>query len=390
LAFVPTDPRSAPLEGIVVADFSRVLAAPLCAMLLGDLGAEVIKVERPEGDDTRAWGPPWAPHGGSTYFDSVNRNKRSVALDLRDAGDLELARRLCSRSDVLIENFAPGTMSRLGLDHDELREANPRLVSCSITGFGASAELPGYDLLAQAVGGLMSVTGEPDGLPTKVGVAVVDVICGLFATVGILAALREREHSGLGQRVEVSLMGAVLTALVNLSQSFVGAGVVPQRVGSGHPSIVPYQTFEVADGEVVVAVGNDRQFTRLCDELGVGELAGDARFATNPDRVANRDALLALLAPRFLAREREELAGALNAAGVPCGPVNDLGAAFALAERLGLHAIVEMAGGARQVADPIGLSATPVSYRRPPPPLACDDSAVRAWLRGEDAGFAIE
>jgi len=390
LPAVASDARSAPLEGIVVADFSRVLAAPLCAMLLGDLGAEVIKVERPEGDDTRAWGPPWAPHGGSTYFDAVNRNKRSVTLDLRDPGDLELARRLCARSDVLIENFAPGTMSRLGLDHDELLEANPRLVSCSITGFGASAELPGYDLLVQAVGGLMSVTGEPDGPPTKVGVAVVDVICGLFATVGILAALREREHSGLGQRVEVSLLASVLTALVNLAQSYVGAGVVPRRVGSGHPSIVPYQTFPVADGEVIVAVGNDRQFARLCAELGVGELAQDARFATNPDRVANRGALLAVLVPRFRGRAREELAGALNRAGVPCGPVNDLGGAFALAERLGLHEIVEMAGGARQVADPIELSATPVSYRRPPPVLGADDSAVREWLRGGDAGFAIE
>ena len=390
MAALPNEARSAPLEGIVVADFSRVLAAPLCAMLLGDLGAEVIKVERPEGDDTRAWGPPWAPHGGSTYFDSVNRNKRSVVLDLRDPGDLDLARRLCARADVLIENFAPGAMSRLGLDHDELLEANPRLVSCSVTGFGASAELPGYDLLAQAVGGLMSVTGEPDGPPTKVGVAVVDVICGLFATVGILAALRERERSGLGQRVEVSLLASVLAALVNLSQSFVGAGVVPVRVGSGHPSIVPYQTFAVADGEVVVAVGNDRQFGRLCAELGVGELAQDARFATNPDRVANRDALLAQLVPRFRARTREELAGVLGGAGVPCGPVNDLAGAFALAERLGLHEIVEMAGGARQVADPIELSATPVSYRHPPPPLGADDSAVRDWLRGGDGGFAIE
>jgi crotonobetainyl-CoA:carnitine CoA-transferase CaiB-like acyl-CoA transferase len=390
LAAVPSDARSAPLEGIVVADFSRVLAAPLCAMLLGDLGAEVIKVERPGGDDTRAWGPPWAPHGGSTYFDSVNRNKRSVTLDLRDPDDLELARRLCARADVLIENFAPGTMSRLGLDHDQLLDANPRLVSCSVTGFGASAELPGYDLLAQAVGGLMSVTGEPDGPPTKVGVAVVDVICGLFATVGILAALRERERSGLGQRVEVSLMASVLTALVNLSQSYVGAGVVPQRVGSGHPSIVPYQTFEVADGEVVVAVGNDRQFARLCAELGVGALAQDARFATNPDRVANRDSLLTELVPRFRVRGREELAGALGGVGVPCGPVNDLADAFALAERLGLREIVEMAGGARQVADPIELSATPVSYRRPPPPLGADDSAVREWLRGGEDGFAIE
>jgi crotonobetainyl-CoA:carnitine CoA-transferase CaiB-like acyl-CoA transferase len=389
LAAVPSDARSPPLEGIVVADFSRVLAAPLCAMLLGDLGAEVIKVERPEGDDTRAWGPPWAPHGGSTYFDSVNRNKRSVTLDLRDPGDLELARRLCARADVLIENFAPGTMSRLGLDHDELLEANPRLVLCSVTGFGASAELPGYDLLAQAVGGLMSVTGEPDGPPTKVGVAVVDVICGLFATVGILAALRERERSGRGQRVEVSLLASVLTALVNLSQSYVGAGLVPARVGSGHPSVVPYQTFAVADGEVVVAVGNDRQFARLCAEIGVGELAQDARFAANPDRVANRDALLAQLVPRFRVRARAELVGALGAAGVPCGPVNDLADAFALAERLGLHKIVEMADGARQVADPIELSASPVSYRRPPPPLGADDFAVREWLRGEDDGFGM-
>ena len=354
-------------------------------MLLGDLGAEVIKVERPEGDDTRAWGPPWAPHGGSTYFDSVNRNKRSVVLDLRDPGDLELARRLCARADVLIENFAPGTMARLGLDDDELREANPRLVSCSVTGFGASAELPGYDLLAQAVGGLMSVTGEPDGPPMKVGVAVVDVICGLFATVGILAALRERERSGLGQRVEVSLLASVLTALVNLSQSFVGAGVVPARVGNRHPSIVPYQTFAVADGEVVVAVGNDRQFARLCAELGVGELAAGRALRHQPrPRRAPRGACSPSWSPRFRGARARGAGGALNGAGVPCGPVNDLADAFALAERLGLHEIVEMAGGARQVADPIGLSATPVSYRRPPPPLGADDSAVREWLRGGD------
>jgi crotonobetainyl-CoA:carnitine CoA-transferase CaiB-like acyl-CoA transferase len=297
---------------------------------------------------------------------------------------------LGARADVLIENFAPGTMSRLGLDHDALLAENPRLVSCSVTGFGASADLPGYDLLAQAVGGLMSVTGEPDGPPTKVGVAVVDVICGLFATVGILAALRERERSGRGQRVEVSLLASVLTALVNLSQSYVGAGVVPARVGNGHPSVVPYQTFAVADGEVVVAVGNDRQFARLCGEIGVGELAQDVRFAANPDRVANRDALLAQLVPRFRVRTRAELVDALGGAAVPCGPVNDLADAFALAERLGLRAIVEMPGGARQVADPISLSASPVSYRHPPPPLGSDDFAVREWLRGEDDGFGFK
>jgi crotonobetainyl-CoA:carnitine CoA-transferase CaiB-like acyl-CoA transferase len=387
---MPDDVRHAALEGILVADFSRVLAAPLATMLLGDLGAEVIKVERPEGDDTRAWGPPWAPHGGSTYFDSVNRNKRSVTLDLRDPGDLELARRLCARADVLVENFAPGTMARLGLDPDELLAANPRLVACSITGFGAAAELPGYDLLAQAVGGLMSVTGEPDGPPTKVGVAVVDIVCGLFATIGVLAALRERERSGRGQRVEVSLLGAVLTALANLSQSYVGAGVVPGRVGSGHPSIVPYQTFPVADGDVVVAVGNDRQFARLCAELGIPALAEDERYATNPQRVAHRAEVLAELGPRFLQRGREELAAALNRAGVPCGPVNDLAGAFALAERLGLGRIVEMADGVRQVADPIGLSATPAAYRRSPPRLGADDSAVRDWLLAGADGFAIE
>ena len=382
--------RAAPLAGVLVADLSRVLAGPLAAMVLADLGAEVIKVERPEGDDTRSWGPPWSASGTSTYFEAVNRNKRSVALDLREAGDRELARRLIARADVLIENFRPGTMERLGLGEDELRAANPRLVWCGVTGFGRQSELPGYDLLIQAVGGLMSITGDADGPPTKVGVALVDVIAGLDAAVGILAALRERDASGLGQRVEVSLLGALLAGLVNQASGFLGAGAVPARMGNRHPSIAPYESFAAADGEIVVAVGNDGQFRALCAALGCGELPADARFATNPARVAHRDELAAALAPRCAARTRAELERALSGAGVPCGPVNDVGEAFALAQRLGLQPVVELAGGSRQVASPIALGATPASYRRPPPALGADDAAVRAWLDGPPAPFAAE
>ena len=380
--------RRPPLEGILVADFSRVLAGPLASMLLADLGAEVIKVERPEGDDTRAWGPPWTPGGESTYFQSVNRNKRSVTLDLRDRGDLALARTLIARADVLIENFRPGTMERLGLGEDANRAANPRLVSASLTGFGSSAAgaaLPGYDLMIQAVGGLMSVTGHPDGPPTKVGVALVDIIAGLFAVVAILAALRERERSGLGQRAEVSLMGALLAALANQASGFLGAGVVPGRMGNRHPSIAPYESFAAADGEIVVAVGNDRQFRSLCAQLGAAQLGADPRFATNPLRVAHREELDAALAPLFAARSRATLASVLRVAGVPCGPVNDIAEAFALAEALGMPAIVAMAAGVRQVANPIVLSDTPVTYRRVPPALGADDAAVRAWLHDGDA-----
>jgi crotonobetainyl-CoA:carnitine CoA-transferase CaiB-like acyl-CoA transferase len=380
----PTTPqRGLPLAGVVVADFSRVLAGPLAAMVLGDLGAEVIKVERPGGDDTRAWGPPWAPDGTSTYYQAVNRNKRSVVLDLDLPADRELAARLIERADVLIENFKPGTLERFGLGEDAMRAINPRLVSCAVTGFGsgAGAALAGYDLLIQAVGGLMSITGQPDGPPTKVGVALVDVIAGLFASVAILAALRERDRSGLGQRAEISLLGALLAALVNQASGYLGAGAVPTRMGNRHPSIVPYESLAAADGQLVIAVGNDRQFASLCDALGCGPLADDPRFATNAARVEHRDALLEALAPLCVARTRAELAAALNAAGVPCGPVNDLRDAFAMAGALGVPAIVELASGHRQVASAIALDATPVSYRRAPPALGADDEAVRAWLR---------
>jgi crotonobetainyl-CoA:carnitine CoA-transferase CaiB-like acyl-CoA transferase len=383
----PTPPRRPPLDGILVADFSRVLAGPLAAMVLGDLGAEVIKVERPGGDDTRSWGPPWAPDGTSTYYQSVNRNKRSIVLDLADGEDRALAARLIERADVLIENFRPGTLERFGLGEQAMRAVNPRLVSCSLTGFGsgAGAALPGYDLLIQAVGGLMSVTGQADGPPTKVGVALVDVIAGLFATVAILAALTERERSGLGQRAEVSLLGSLLAALVNQASGFLGAGAIPERMGNRHPSIAPYESFASADGEFVVAVGNDRQFASLCHELGATALAADARFATNSARVEHRAELVAALEPLFRARPAAALAQVLNAAGVPCGPVNDVSGAFALASSLGLPSVVEMAAGVRQVASPIALSATPAAYRLPPPALGADGDELRSWLSAADS-----
>jgi crotonobetainyl-CoA:carnitine CoA-transferase CaiB-like acyl-CoA transferase len=378
--------RNPPLDGLIVADFSRVLAGPLVTMILGDLGADVIKVERPEGDETRAWGPPWSAGGISTYFQSVNRNKRSLVLNLRDPEDVELGRRLIGRADVLIENFRPGTMARLGLGEAPMRAANPRLVWCSLTGFGADggAALPGYDLLVQAVGGLMSITGEADGPPIKVGVAVVDVITGLYAAVAILAALIERGRSGRGQRADISLLGSLLAGLVNQSSAFAAAGEVPARMGNRHPSITPYESYAVADGEIVVAVGNDRQFGALCRILGASRLALDPRFATNPDRVAHRDQLDRTLRPLFLTRSRAAMAAELNAAGVPAGAVNDVGDAFAFAAGLGLEPIIEMANGVRQVASPINLDATPVRYLRIPPALGADDAALRAWLRADD------
>jgi len=364
------------LEPLRVVDFSRVLAGPFATMMLGDLGAEVIKVERPgSGDDTRGWGPPFDEAGRATYFQSVNRNKRSVALDLTDPGDLDCARELIAGADVLVENFRPGTMERLGLGYDEVRRANPRLVYCSITGFGrgAGAALPGYDLLLQALGGLMSITGDPDGEPQKVGVALVDVLAGLFAAVGILAALRHRDASGEGQRVEVDLLSSLLAALVNQGGAHTLTGAVPTRMGNAHPSISPYELYDAADGELVLAVGTDRQFVRLCETLGVPELAADPRFADNAARVGARAELRAALERALATRGAREWAELLNDEGVPAGTVNDVGEAFELARRLGLEPVVEIprddGEAARLTRNPIRLSATPVSYRGAPPDL---------------------
>ncbi|WP_260230712.1 CaiB/BaiF CoA-transferase family protein [Streptomyces sp. Je 1-79] len=360
------------LSGIVVADFGRVLAGPYMTMLLADLGADVIKIERPgSGDDTRAWGPPFAD-GQATYFLGVNRNKRSVALDLTDPTDLAAARAIVDRADVLVENFRPGTMEKLGLGYDDVRASNPGLVYCSVTGFGTAegAHLPGYDLLVQAMGGLMSVTGEPGGQGTKAGVALVDVITGLHAGLGVLAALRHRERTGEGQRVEVSLLTSLLSALTNQSAAHLAAGVVPRAMGNRHPSIAPYEVFEAQDRPLVLAVGNDRQFRALCVRLGLPGLADDARFATNSARVAHREELVAALAGPLAGRTADRWFEELTAAGVPCGPINDLAAAFGLADRLGLAPHVpDDAAGPGQVVNPITLGVTPPSYRAAPPRL---------------------
>jgi crotonobetainyl-CoA:carnitine CoA-transferase CaiB-like acyl-CoA transferase len=362
---------ASPLDGVLVADFSRVLAGPLCTQTLGDLGADVVKVERPgSGDDTRHWGPPFHPDGTATYYLGLNRNKRSLTLDLKDRGDLELARRLALRADVLVESFRAGLMDELGLGYAALRERNPKLVYCSITAFGDAA-LPGYDLLLQAMSGLMSVTGDPDGPPRKVGAPLVDMLSGQYATIGILAAMA----SGTGQHVEVTLMDSALAGLLNQASAFLNAGVVGTRMGNRHPSIAPYETF----GDLAVAVGNDVIFGRLCEAIGRPELAGDARFATNAARSSNRDALAAELEPILTDGPAREWASRLLAAGVPAGPVNTIDEAFAAAESLGLEPIDET-GGVRSVRSPLRLSATPAGVRLPPPSLGEHDEQLRRWL----------
>jgi crotonobetainyl-CoA:carnitine CoA-transferase CaiB-like acyl-CoA transferase len=371
----------AALAGVRVLDLSRVLAGPYATMMLGDLGADVVKVERPGGDDTRAWGPPYF-HGESTYFLSVNRNKRTLVADLHDPGDRERVRDLARDADIVVENFRPGVAERLGVGYDDLRALNPGVVYCAITAFGDAPQaraLPGYDLLVQAVGGLMSVTGTPDAAPTKAGVAVVDVLAGLHATSGILAALRHRERTGVGQRVDVDLLSTLLASLVNHSSAYLCTGSVPRRVGNEHPSLAPYATFRAKDGDLVLAVGNDKQFRALCAVLGDPALADDSRFAHNPARVANREELAARLEGLLSAHAVEDVVAQLLATGVPAGPVNDLHAAFEHARSLGLHPAVEMpspdegpAAGEPAVpvaASPLRLTQTPVRYRLRPPRL---------------------
>jgi crotonobetainyl-CoA:carnitine CoA-transferase CaiB-like acyl-CoA transferase len=366
------------LESLQIVDFSRVLAGPLATMVLADLGASVTKIERPgSGDDTRAWGPPYDADGVATYFQAVNRNKRSVALDLHDAADVGLARGLVAQADVLVENFRPGLMDDVGLGYEALHREHPALVYCSITGFGSAtataAALPGYDLLVQALGGLMSITGSPDGEPQKVGVALVDVICGLFASIGILAALRHRERTGEGQRVDVDLLSCLLAALVNQGSAYTLAGEVAARLGNAHPSVAPYDLFKTADGDLVLAVGTDRQFRALTGVIGCPELADDERFATNAARVVAREALREALERHLSRMPAAHWVRVLSDARVPAGEVNDIAGAFALATSLGLEPIVEVPspdGGVKRLTrNPIGLSATPPNYRAAPPAL---------------------
>ncbi|MGA2530687.1 MAG: CoA transferase [Acidimicrobiales bacterium] len=373
------DPESLPsaLEGVLVADFSRVLAGPFATMLLGDLGADVVKVERPEsGDDTRSWGPPYVD-GESAYYLAINRNKRSIAVDLSSAEGKRVARRLVERADVVVENFKPGTMERLGLSYEQVSATNPTVVYCTVSGFGrdgAGASLLGYDFIVQAVGGLMHITGPQAGEPTKVGIAVVDVLTGLFAANAILAALLARSSTNRGQRVDVDLMSCLLAALVNQASTFITTGDVPRAIGNRHPAISPYEMFATADRPLVVAVGNDGQFAALASVLEMDWLASDERFATNPARVVNHEELSAILRTKLRGQPAAVWLERFESARVPSGPVNDIGEAFALAGRLGLDPVVQVGDASgldevAQVANPMHLHSSPVTYRRRPPRL---------------------
>jgi crotonobetainyl-CoA:carnitine CoA-transferase CaiB-like acyl-CoA transferase len=379
-----------PLAGVLVADFSRVLAGPYATMLLADLGAEVVKVEAPQGDDTRSWTPP-ARGDVSTYYLGINRGKRSIALDLRDEDDAAAARELARRADVLIENFKPGGLGRFGLDYDSVRAANPGIVYSSITGFGAGAgrDVPGYDLMVQAISGLMSLTGDPDGPPYRAGISVFDVMAGNHAAIGILAALRHRDATGEGQLVEVNLLSSALAGLVNHSSAYVAGDTVPYRMGNAHPSVFPYEPLPTADNDLIVAAANDRQFRRLCEVLGVPEVPGDPRFATNADRTANRAELRPILVERLRLRGAVEWFDLLVAAGVPSGPINTIDGGFAMAERFGLDPVVVVGEGDHAVPTtrhPVRFSRTPVAYRLPPPGLDEHGAELRKWLAEPQEG----
>jgi len=411
----PTVPAMA-LDGVRVLDLSRVLAGPWCTQTLADLGADVIKVERPArdgvpgGDDTRGWGPPFLrdPAGQETaeaaYYVGTNRNKRSVTIDIATEEGSELVRTLAEKADVFVENFKVGDLSRRGLDAATLLARNPRLVYCSITGFGQTGpycERAGYDYAVQGMGGLMSVTGPSraeiaddasGGGPQKVGVAVADLFTGMYAVTAILAALRHRDRTGQGQAIDMALLDSQVAMLANLGAGYLASGVAPQRAGNAHQSIVPYQVFEVADGHLILAVGNDAQFARFCAVAGCAELAADPRFARNAGRVRDRATLVPLLAARLKQRPRAAWLAELEAAKVPCGPINDLAEVFADPHVRERAMTVEMphplAGSVRMVASPIKMAATPVRYRRAPPLLGADTDAVLAELGLDAAAIA--
>ncbi len=401
------------LAHIRVLDLSRVLAGPWATQALGDLGAEIIKIERPGcGDDTRAWGPPFlgghaghaggaagagdargAGHADAAYFLCANRNKKSVTVDFTTPEGQDIVRRLAGSSDVLVENFKVGGLAAYGLDYESLRKVNPRLVYCSITGFGQTgpyAGRPGYDFLVQAMGGLMSVTGpkagEPGAGPQKAGVALTDILTGLYATIGILAALTHREHTGGGQYIDVALLDVQVASLANQAANYLVGGTAPERLGNAHPNIVPYQDFPTRDGNMIIAVGNDAQFRRLCTELQVPEVGLDPRYRRNEDRVANRDSLIAALAAATRRQTTVHWVLRLEQAQVPCGPINAIDAVFAdpqVRERGMLFALPHAAAGSVPlVANPLRLSASPVSYRLPPPALGADTREVLTNLLG--------
>jgi len=380
-----TTPRARPLDGVVVADFSRVLAGPYATMLLADMGAEVIKVESPAGDDTRSWVPPVRPDGVSTYYAAINRNKKSVVLDFKDSNDLAAAQALAARADVVIENFKPGGLKRFGLDYASVKERNESVIYCSISGFGTAegSSLPGYDLIVQAMSGLMSLTGGPEGSPYRAGISVFDVMAGLHSTIGVLAALRHRDQTGQGQSIETSLMASAMSGLVNQTSAYVAGGVTPYRMGNAHPSLFPYEPLPTADDDLIVAAGNNAQFRKLCVVLGVPELADDPRFAENKDRTERREELRPLIVDRLRTQSAGYWFDKLNEAGVPNGPINSIKQGVEYAQKLGLEPVVQVGAPGQQVPgvrNPITFSATPPRYDLAPPKLGEHTEEILAWL----------
>lgn len=375
-----------PLDGLLVADLSRVLAGPYCSMLLADMGATVIKVESSLGDDTRTWMPP-VKDDVSTYYMSINRNKKSIVLDFGDPDDLALVKKLVARADICLENFKVGSLKKFGLDYESVSVDNPSLIYLSISGFGTAggASLPGYDLIVQAVSGLMSLTGEPDGPPFRAGISVFDVMTGLHGLIGVLAALNNRHNTGRGQHVEVNLLATAMSGLVNQTAAYTAAGVVPFRMGNAHPSLFPYEALPTKDRDLIITAGNDKQFRSLCQVLGIEQVADDPRFAVNADRTKNREELRPLLVEKLRQWMSDDLFIALNKVGVPCGPINSIGDGVELAERLGLRPRVTVGEGDREVTlvrNPITFSDGELEYRLPPPLLGEHSDEIRAWISG--------
>ncbi len=384
-----------PLSGLRVFDLTRVLAGPTCVQMLGDLGAEVIKIEKPgAGDDTRGFAPPFMPGTTeSAYFVGVNRNKQSVTLDIATAEGQALALELIARCDILVENFKVGALAKYGLAYEQIRDRFPGLIYCSITGFGQTgpyAKRPGYDSLIQAMGGVMSLTGEPEGMPQKVGIPVADLFAGLYATIGVLAALRHRERSGVGQFIDVGMLDTHVAWLANQGMNYLATGENPPRLGNQHPNIVPYQVFATADGHIVLSVGNDPTFTRFCENFGLAALLEDDRFRTNAARVANRQLVTDTLSPVLAQQTTSWWISQLEALSIGCGPINRLSEVFADPQVQARGMVVEVphpsspSGVAKVIANPIRLSATPAAYRLGPPTLGEHTEAVLSALLGMD------
>ncbi|MGB7271186.1 MAG: CaiB/BaiF CoA-transferase family protein [Albidovulum sp.] len=377
------------LDGVVILDLTRILAGPYATQLLGDLGATVIKIENPDGgDDTRKWGPPYVPGAEgelSAYFMAANRNKQSVAVDMASAEGQAVLRKLAARADIVVENFKPGGLAKYGLDHETLCAAHPGLVYCSISGYGQTGpnrDKPGYDLMAQAFGGIMSLTGAADGMPMKVGVGIADIMTGMYAAVGILAALRHRDRTGEGQHIDISLVDTTMAWLANEGTNFLTSGAEPQRRGNGHPNIVPYEAFAVSDGNVIVAVGNDAQFARFCDVIGLPALSSNPDFATNPSRIRNRVALLEQLQAALDQHSVAGLVAALEAVKVPVGPIHTVSQALNSEQSQARGGVITMntpeatSGSVQLLGNPLKLSRTPVRYQRPPPRIGADTDEV--------------